>query len=302
MLVRRRCTAVGAAGTIIGSASGGATWSPQTSGTTTALNAVACPSATTCYAAGAVTAGSAVLVKTVNGGTNWAAQPSSSPQALTGVACLDELVLLRRRCDRHRRRHERRHDVDAAGQPAERPDDGVEHRRRRSPRSTRRPATPRAASWAPPRSGNILTTPLLTVTVHTVSEFGTVPDLTGLTPNDPEISYSPAGEAANVTGTLSCSSTATSSSAVGTYPVSSCSGLDDDGFNIVYDYDNSNHSVVKAHQTITFAAIGDMTYGDADFDARRDRVVGARRVVHGDRQLHGLRRDGAHHRRPARAR
>jgi photosystem II stability/assembly factor-like uncharacterized protein len=261
------CVAVGAAGTIIGSASGGATWAPQTSGTTTALNAVACPSATTCYAAGAVTAGSAVLVKTANGGTNWATQPSSSTQALTGVACLTSSYCF----------------AGGAIGTVVGTSDGTTWAQQGNPLSGPTTALNTAATtltainaaacnatrciMGAASSGNILTTPLLTVTVHTVSEFGTVPDLTGLAPNDPEISYSPAGEAANVTGTLSCSSTATSSSAVGTYPVSSCSGLDDDGFNIVYDYDTSNHTIVKAHQSITFAPIGDMTYGDADFDA-----------------------------------
>ena len=47
--------------------------------------------------------------------------------------------------------------------------------------------------------GDILTTPLLTVTVHATGVYGTTPSIS-LPANSPLISYSPAGEAANVTG------------------------------------------------------------------------------------------------------
>ena len=46
------------------------------------------------------------------------------------------------------------------------------------------------------------------------------------------ISYSIPGEAGNVTGTVTCTTTATNASPVGTYPITSCSGLSDNGFTV----------------------------------------------------------------------
>ena len=80
--------------------------------------------------------------------------------------------------------------------------------------------------------------------------YGSTPGLT-LPANSPLISYSPAGEAGNVTGTVTCTSPVVASSSVGTYPITSCSGLADDGFNVVYDYANSNYTVTKAPLTVT---------------------------------------------------
>ena len=113
-------------------------------------------------------------------------------------------------------------------------------------------------------SGDIMATPLLTVTVNSKSPYGTLPSIV-LPSSSPAITYSPASEASNVTGTLSCTTTANDTSPVDVYPVANCSGLADDGFNVVYDYDNSSHTVVKADQSITFAPLADTTWGDLDF-------------------------------------
>jgi hypothetical protein len=84
-------------------------------------------------------------------------------------------------------------------------------------------------------SGNIMTTPILRVSVNTTSQWGTTPNLTGLSAADPAISYDPSSEAGNVSGALTCSTTADRTSPVDVYPISDCSGLDGDGFNVVYD-------------------------------------------------------------------
>jgi hypothetical protein len=91
--------------------------------------------------------------------------------------------------------------------------------------------------------------PVLTVTVNSSSVQGTTPNLTNLPANDQAISYSPSTESGNVTGTLTCSTTATSSSPVGTYPISNCSGLSDAGLTVVYNYTGSNHRVVNTPVT-----------------------------------------------------
>jgi hypothetical protein len=91
----------------------------------------------------------------------------------------------------------------------------------------------------------------LTVTVHASGVYGTAPNLAGLSAGNPAISYSPAGEAGNVTGTLTCSTSAVNSSPVGFYPISGCSGLAADGFSVVYDYTSSSYEVTKAPLTVT---------------------------------------------------
>ena len=40
-------------------------------------------------------------------------------------------------------------------------------------------------------------------------------------------------------------------SPVASYPITNCTGLADDGFNVVYDYANSNYTVTKAPLTVT---------------------------------------------------
>ncbi len=61
---------------------GGDSWSSQTSGTTNALNGVACPSSTTCFAVGAA----GTIVATTNGST-WSSQTSGTTNALLSLSC-----------------------------------------------------------------------------------------------------------------------------------------------------------------------------------------------------------------------
>ena len=259
------CVAVGAAGTIVTSPDGGTTWTAQTSGTTSALNGIACPSLTACYAVGALSGTSAVILKSADGGPTWTAQASNSPQALTGIACVDGSNCFA---------------GGAIGTIVSTTDGGTTWAQQSNPISgptTALNAGPtgitaiNAAACSAVRclmgtasSGNIMTTGLLTVTLNSSSPYGTTPNLSGLSPGDPAISYSPASEAANVTGTLTCSTTADGTT-IGVFPVSGCSGLADSGFTVIYDYAHSSHTVVKASQTISFGPLTDVTYGAPDF-------------------------------------
>jgi photosystem II stability/assembly factor-like uncharacterized protein len=236
------CTAVGGGGTILGTANGGSTWSAETSGVTTALSAVSCPS-TTCYAAGAGSPG--VILKTTDGST-WALQASNSPQALTGISCLDASNCFA---------------GGAIGTIVTTTDGGATWTQQGNPLSgptTALNAGPtgitaiNAAACSSLRcfmgtasSGDIMTTPLLSVTVKTTSVYGMDPTktLAGLSASSSVLGFSPSSEAANVTGTLTCTTTATSTSDVGSYPVSGCDGLADKGFSVVYDYADSSVTV-----------------------------------------------------------
>jgi hypothetical protein len=93
--------------------------------------------------------------------------------------------------------------------------------------------------------------PTLTVTANASGQYGTAPNLSGLSPGNPAIGYSLGSEAANVTGALTCSTTAVASSPAGSYPISNCTGLSDPGFDIVYDYFGSSYSVTQAPLTVT---------------------------------------------------
>jgi photosystem II stability/assembly factor-like uncharacterized protein len=238
------CVAVGAAGTVLTSGDAGATWTTQTSGTTAALNALVCP-AGACYATGAVSGGSAVMLKSVDGGATWTPQTSNSSQALSGIACVNDSYCF----------------ADGAfGTIVKTDDGGTTWTQQGNPMSgptTALNATNIALLGATctrarcligtGAQGDIVTTPLLTVTVNASGPYGSAPSLSGLAPKDPAIDYTPSHEGRNVTGALTCSTTATESSPVGSYPVSDCSGLADDGFNVVYDYAHSSYRVAKGH-------------------------------------------------------
>jgi hypothetical protein len=101
------------------------------------------------------------------------------------------------------------------------------------------------------------------VTVNAAGVYGSAPSLAGLAPSNAAISYSPASAAASVTGTLTCSTTAVSTSPVGTYPISLCSGLAAPGFAVVYDYAGSSYTVTKAPLTVT-ADDRSRLFGQAD--------------------------------------
>jgi ABC-type transport system substrate-binding protein len=93
----------------------------------------------------------------------------------------------------------------------------------------------------------------LTVSLNASGTYGSAHDLTAIPASSPSITYSPAGEVSNVTGTLSCSTSAGTTSPVAgsPYPVSSCSGLSDPGFTVVYDYAHSGYSVTPASLLVT---------------------------------------------------
>jgi photosystem II stability/assembly factor-like uncharacterized protein len=238
------CVAVGAAGTALTTANVGSTWSPGTSGTAVALNAVACPSAT-CYAAGA---GGAVL-KSADNGATWTPQTSNTPNALSGIACVSDSYCF----------------ADGTiGTVITTSDGGATWAQQGNPLSgptTAINATNIALLGAACTTarcvigtgvqGDIMTTGLLSVTVNASGVYGTTPNLTGLAPGNAAIGYTPASEAANVTGTLTCSTTAVNSSPVGSYPINNCSGLGDDNFSVSYDYANSSYQVTKAPLTVT---------------------------------------------------
>jgi photosystem II stability/assembly factor-like uncharacterized protein len=76
---------VGDAGTIMRTADGGATWSRQRSGTTSALHGVAFVDANTGYTVGAA----GTVLRTANGGSAWARRTSHTTLDLTGVAFVD---------------------------------------------------------------------------------------------------------------------------------------------------------------------------------------------------------------------
>ncbi len=236
------CTAVGAAGTIVSSADGGATWTARTSGVTTALNGVACPSST-CYAAGAS------LLKSADG-TTWTAQtPNANGQTLSGIACLDASQCFA---------------GGALGTVVTTTDGGTTWTQRGNPISG--PTTAlnsgpagitaiNAAACSPARcalgtasAGDVMTSPLVYVTVKATTPYGSAPLMT-FAAGSPALSSSDASAA--LTGTLTCQTTATDHSVGGAYPVSNCTGLTAPGFSVVYDYAGSSDTVLFPSGTST---------------------------------------------------
>jgi MBG domain (YGX type)/FG-GAP repeat len=102
-------------------------------------------------------------------------------------------------------------------------------------------------------AAEVFAEPQLTVTIHASGTYGSAPSLSGLSPTNAAISYSPSTQASNVTGTLSCSTNATSASPVSgnPYGVSSCSGFSDPGYHIFYDYPHSPYTVTPAPLKLT---------------------------------------------------
>jgi photosystem II stability/assembly factor-like uncharacterized protein len=251
------CWAAGASGTILVSTDGGATWTGVASGTTVALNAISCASATTCYATGAVAAGSAVMLKTTDGAL-WVQQASHSAAALNGLACLDGLNCF----------------AGGASGTVVATSDGATWAQQGNPlggpttalNATAITLNNAACTWSrcfmgTGAQGDIMDAPLVTVTVNTSSVYGTAPNLAAI----PAANYSVSPAGSTVTGTLTCTTTVTNASHGGSYPYAGCSGLSDQGFDVVYDYADSAHHVLPADQTITFASIPDHTFGDPDF-------------------------------------
>ncbi len=239
------CTAVGAGGTIVASADGGATWTAQTSGTTASLNAVSCrPGA--CYATGAVSNGSAVVLRGAGG--SWTAQSSHAPLALNGIACLDALQCFA---------------GGSTGTVVTTTDGGATWTQQDDPLSGATPAlnagggatatnnvTVNAAACNAGRcvfgtgaGGDEMTSPLVVVTVKTTTPYGA--QSFSLPAGSSALSVSPASEAADLQGTLTCT-VDTSRFVPGTTqnPITGCNGLSDPGFSVVYDFADSTDQVV----------------------------------------------------------
>lgn len=261
------CVAVGNSGTVVRTTSGGSLWTAQTSGTGANLSAVACPSSD-CYAVGAIPGGgtTATILASTDGGATWSAQTSNAPQALSAVACSSDVACFA---------------GGTIGTIVTTVDGGANWTQQGDPISgpTSAPnagpvgitaifaatCTSARCLFGTASAGDVMVTPLLTVTVSATGTYNETPPLAGVSPSDPSISYSPAGEAGNVTGSLTCSTTATMTSDPGSYPVSECGGLSDPGYSVVYDLDDSSYTVAQADQTITFAPPPTKTIGDPDF-------------------------------------
>jgi photosystem II stability/assembly factor-like uncharacterized protein len=256
------CTAVGTSGAIDVSGDGGATWSAQASGSTATLSAVACPGPTTCFVTGSATSGTALMLRTTDGQT-WSPQTIGGGQSLAALACLDTSNCFA---------------AGAFGTVLTTTDSGATWTQQGNPLSgpvgalnasnlaiNGAACNPGHCVLAAGAQADIMLTPTLTVTVDTSSPFGTAPALTGIAANASSLSFSPSEETGNVTGTLSCSTTATAATGVGSYPVSACNGLSDPGFSVVYSYASSSVQIGKASQTITFADPGAKTFGAPDF-------------------------------------
>jgi Bacterial Ig-like domain (group 3) len=205
-------------------------------------------------------------VASTDGGNSWQAQVSSAPQALTSVACADTVdcfagggigtVVATNTAGA---------SWYQEGNPISGPATSLNAGPTTITAIDGAACSQAACFMATGSSGNIMMTPLLTVTVNASGAFGTNPNLTDLGPGSPAISYSPSSAASDVTGGLSCSTTATASSDAGSYPISGCSGLSANGYNVVYDYTDSSYQVTQASNTITFAGIPGQTYGNPSF-------------------------------------
>jgi photosystem II stability/assembly factor-like uncharacterized protein len=257
----------GGSGTILTSANGGGSWTASTSGVSANLAGVACVSSN-CWAVGSIPTGTttAAIVASTDGGNTWQAQTSNAPQALTSIACVDAS------------------DCFAGGgigtvvatntggsswyqegNPISGPTTALNAGPTTITAIDGAACSQAACFMATGSSGNIMTTPLLTVTVNASGGYGSTPNLTDLGPNSAAISYNPSSAASSVTGGLTCSTTATASSDAGSYPISGCSGLSANGYNVIYDYTDSSYQVTQASNTITFASIADQTYGNPSF-------------------------------------
>ena len=168
------CLAVGAAGTIIGSADGGATWTPKTSGTTNALNAIACPRRRLLRGRRAA-AGAAVSSSRSTAARPGRRRRATRRNALSGVACVNAGYCFA---------------DGAVGTTIATGDGGTTWAQQGNPISgptTAINATNIALNGAGCTSarcfvglgaqGDILTTPLLTVTVHATGVYGSTPSI-----------------------------------------------------------------------------------------------------------------------------
>jgi hypothetical protein len=106
----------------------------------------------------------------------------------------------------------------------------------------------------------------VTVTIKDSQAYGTTPNLSSIPANDSRITYSPSGQAADITGTLSCTTpaTATSHASSTPYQIAGCSGLSDsNGYYVLYNYLGSGYMVTKVNPTLSWTTPAAITYGAA---------------------------------------
>jgi hypothetical protein len=85
-----RCYMVGVAaghGIVTSTRDGAHTWSTSTIAGTSVLNAIACPSASTCFIGGNSTAGGAAILVTQDGGATWVAQQVPAGVFIASISC-----------------------------------------------------------------------------------------------------------------------------------------------------------------------------------------------------------------------
>ncbi len=254
------CVVVGAIAptdaAILTDVGGTGAWTTHTNTITGTLAGVKCV-ATNCYAAGAVVSGSAVIVASTNSGVTWTRQTSNDASlALSSVACVDATDC---------------YAGGANGTVLATNNGGTTWYQEGNPMSGPLTAlnvgttssilaidaaacSAAACFFGTASSGNIMTTPILNVTVNASGVYGTTPALSGLAPTNAAISYNPS-IGASVTGTLTCSTNATNTSPSGSgYTISGCSGLSASGYNVIYNYAGSSYSVTPSAPTATIAS------------------------------------------------
>jgi photosystem II stability/assembly factor-like uncharacterized protein len=268
------CVVVGNAptsgsGTILTSANGGGTWTPSSSGVPATLDGIACVSST-CYAVGTIPTGSttAAILSSTNQGATWTQQVSNAPLALSSVACVDaDDCFAGGAIGTVMATNNGRSTWYQEGNPISGPTTALNAGPTTITAVDGAACSQTACFMATGSSGNIMTTPLLSVSVNATGTYGSTPDLTDLPPSSSSISYSPSSEASSVTGALTCSTTATPSSDVGSYPVSNCSGLSLTGYNVIYNYSDSSYDVTTASTgTVSTPASSGVMLGTANSD------------------------------------
>jgi hypothetical protein len=116
-----------------------------------------------------------------------------------------------------------------------------------------------STTTATDNSANITPAPLtITASSGSMTSGGTVPTITAS-----YATFVPGDSVSSLTTQPTCSTTATSSSAAGSYP-STCAGAVDPNYTFTY-VPGTVTVVGKTDQTITFGPLGDKTYGDPSF-------------------------------------
>jgi photosystem II stability/assembly factor-like uncharacterized protein len=238
------------------------TWGMATTGNTNALAGIACQSTTQCLAVGTL----GTILSTSDGGNTWtsASNPFAGISTLNGVNCSTSNP---NQC----------YAVGNWGTVLASSDGGQTWTQQPTPLSGPLNALNNGGGQnnllsvacnsnciLGGQQGAILL-PGQTVTVSASGTYGSAPSLTALSPSNAAISYSQSSEAGNITGQLTCSTTATSSSRTSgnPYPISDCGGLLDPGYQIYYDYDDSGYTVTPYTTELSWTTPSDITYGTA---------------------------------------